>query len=165
LRVIGYANSGDFATMWPSRPAGLRVIGAGYGVNPNLPGQIGHQYTNGQVGASPPQLPSGCPPFGNCDMNSADGLSPQQLAAACGIGGTMDPDQLILDQLGGPGTGAGAVDGVTKMWQGWPQLGNLPIVNALAVIGEALKLPGFGLQYANPPITWPAASDAHGGAA
>jgi hypothetical protein len=27
----------------------------------------------------------GCPPFGQCNMNSADGLTPQQFAAACGI--------------------------------------------------------------------------------
>jgi hypothetical protein len=28
----------------------------------------------------------GCNPFGNCDMNVADGLSPNDFAAACGIG-------------------------------------------------------------------------------
>lgn len=83
-RVIAYANAGDFNSMWRTRPDGLRIIGAGYGRNPNLPGQVAHQYTDGNgYGGG---LPEGCPPFGNCDMNSADGLSAQDFAAACGIG-------------------------------------------------------------------------------
>jgi hypothetical protein len=82
-RIIGYANSYDFFSMWPTRPDGLRVVGAGYGSNPNLPGQVAHQYTDGNgYGGG---LPEGAPPFGNCDMNSADGLSVQDFAAACGI--------------------------------------------------------------------------------
>lgn len=140
-RVIGYANSGDFNAMWPTRPTDLRVIGAGYGGNPNLPGQLAHQYTNGQVGAAPPQLPDGAAPFGPCDMNSADGLSPTDFAAACGIGTeqeeNVDLDQLILDQLGGPNTTA-------ANFPGWPQLGGRTVVDALAAIGEHLGIPGFG---------------------
>jgi len=84
-RIIGYANQGDFNTMWVSRPKGLRVIAASYGSNPLLPGQIAHQYTDGAYGANQ-GLPMGCNPFGNCDMNVADGLSPNDFAAACGIG-------------------------------------------------------------------------------
>lgn len=87
LRVIAYANKSDFYGMWSNRPAGLRVIGAGYGQNPNLPGQIAHQYTDG--GGYGGGLPEGYPPFGNCDMNSADGLNSQQFAAACGVGGPV----------------------------------------------------------------------------
>ncbi|HTQ20354.1 hypothetical protein [Mycobacterium sp.] len=83
-RVIGYANQGDFNSMWPTRPNGLRVIAAGYGSNPLLPGQIAHQYTDGSAGANQ-GLPMGCAPFGNCDMNVADGVSPTDFAAACGI--------------------------------------------------------------------------------
>ncbi|QIS13578.1 hypothetical protein [Nocardia arthritidis] len=83
-RVIGYANRGDLFGMWGDRPEGLRLIGAGYGHDPRLPGQIAHQYTDGSgYGGG---LPEGCPPFGNCDMNSADGLSPEDFAALCGIG-------------------------------------------------------------------------------
>lgn len=52
VRIIGYANAYDFFNMWRVRPAGLRVIGAGYGSNPNLPGQVAHQYTDGS-GYSP----------------------------------------------------------------------------------------------------------------
>ena len=83
-RVIGYANRADFDTMWPTRPDGLAMIGAGYGSNPDLPGQTAHQYTDGQgYGGG---LPEGAPPFGNCDMNSADGLSPEEFASRVGIG-------------------------------------------------------------------------------
>jgi hypothetical protein len=82
-RIIGYANAYDFSTMWRTRPDGLRVIAAGYGSDPNLPRQVAHQYTDG-TGHSP-HLPQGCPPFGSCDMNSADGLTPEEFAAACGI--------------------------------------------------------------------------------
>ena len=83
-RVIGYANLGDARSMWQTRPDKLELIMAGYGQNPNYPGQIAHQYTDGQgYGGG---LPEGCAPFGNCDMNSADGLSPEDFAATCGVG-------------------------------------------------------------------------------
>jgi hypothetical protein len=56
---------------------------AAYGHNPPYPGKVAHQYTDGSgYGGG---LPEGAPPFGRCDMNSADGLTPQQFAAACGI--------------------------------------------------------------------------------
>jgi hypothetical protein len=145
-RIIGYANSFDFYNMWRVRPDGLRVIAAGYGSNPNLPGQVAHQYTDG-TGYSP-NLPQGAPPFGNCDMNSADGLTPQAFAAACGIttnGGWLmaltDDEQAellskvrdIWDQLRGP-------DGA-----GWPQLGrnsqgqDLTPVDAIAAIKQDVE--------------------------
>lgn len=44
----------------------------------------------------------------------------------------------ILDQLGGLGTSRGAD------FPGWPQLNNSTVVNALADIGQALGLPGYG---------------------
>jgi hypothetical protein len=145
-RIIGYANAYDFYNMWRTRPAGLRVIAAGYGSNPDLPGQVAHQYTDG-TGFSP-NLPQGCPPFGNCDMNSADGLTSQEFATACGIntnGGWLmaltDDEQAellskvrdIWDQLRGPG-GAG-----------WPQLGqngegqDLTPVDAIAAIKQDVQ--------------------------
>ena len=123
--------------MWRVRPAGLRVIGAGFGSNPNLPGQVAHQYTDG-TGYSP-NLPQGAPPFGNCDMNSA---------AACGITtngrwlmARTDDEQAELsskvrdtwDQLRGP-NGAG-----------WPQLGqnsqgqDLTPVDAIAAIKQDME--------------------------
>ncbi len=55
------------------------------GVNDTYPypGKVAHQYTDGQgYGGGPPE---GAPPFGRCDMNSADGLTAQQFAQACGI--------------------------------------------------------------------------------
>ncbi|WP_063043997.1 hypothetical protein [Nocardia pseudovaccinii] len=145
-RVIGYANRGDLFSMWPQRPDGLRVIGAGYGANPNLPGQIAHQYTDGRgYGGG---LPEGCAPFGNCDMNAANGLSPEDFAAQCGVGveeefmsvlneaeqrELLDKTRDIWVQLRGP-EGAG-----------WKQLGtnsagqNLTPVDALAEVVDAVQ--------------------------
>ena len=97
LRAIGYANEGDLlgtpttSGMWLNRPSGLRLIGAGYGANPNLPGQIAHQYTNGQGYGAASGLPDGAPPWAQCDMNSADGLSVQAFAAAVGLGAAVTP--------------------------------------------------------------------------
>lgn len=106
-RVIGYANAGDANNMWQHKPPGLRIIGAGYPTDPHLPGQVAHQYTNGTGYGAP--LPQGCPPFGNCDMNSADGLTPQDFAAACGIdttpgGITMATPQDVLNMFHGTHT-------------------------------------------------------------
>jgi hypothetical protein len=84
-RVIGYANLNDERTMWQLKPAHVPMILAGYGTNPNDPNvfKIAHQYTDGQgYGGG---LPEGADPFGNCDMNSADGLSPSQLCQAVGV--------------------------------------------------------------------------------
>lgn len=90
-RVIAYANYGDERTMWQAKPAHLDWILAGYGSNPSDPSlvKLAHQYTDGAVGAG--NLPSGAPPFGNCDMNSADGLSVQAFAAAVGLGAATPP--------------------------------------------------------------------------
>lgn len=86
LRVISYANTGDYG-MWRNHPASLRWVGAGYGRDPHLPNQIAHQYTDGNgYGGG---LPEGAPPFGNCDMNTANGLDSVQFAAACGVGGPV----------------------------------------------------------------------------
>lgn len=69
--------------MWRTKPSGIRLVVAAYGSNPDYPGKVAHQYTDGSgFGFG---LPQGAPPFGNCDMNSADGLTPVQFAAACGI--------------------------------------------------------------------------------
>jgi hypothetical protein len=89
-RVTAYANSGDYWRMWPNPPAGLRWVGAGYPQSPNLPNQIAHQYTDGAANAG--GLPMGAPPFGNCDMNSADNMTPEDLAAALGLGALLIPD-------------------------------------------------------------------------
>jgi hypothetical protein len=44
---------------------------------------VAHQYTDGSgFGGC---LPEGAPPFGNCDMNSADGLAAVEFGRACGI--------------------------------------------------------------------------------
>lgn len=84
-RVIGYANVSDRKQMWQFTPPGIPFILAGYGANPIDTGvvKVAHQYTDGNgYGGG---LPEGAPPFGNCDMNSADGLSVQAFANYCGL--------------------------------------------------------------------------------
>lgn len=86
-RVIGYGNQSDLRTMWQFPGSQIDVIVAGYGANPSSPNpnliKVAHQYTDGQgYGGG---LPEGAPPFGNCDMNSADGLSVEAFAMMCGI--------------------------------------------------------------------------------
>lgn len=145
-RIIGYANAYDFWNMWRVRPPGLRVIAAGYGSNPHLPGQVAHQYTDGS-GYSP-NLPQGAPPFGRCDMNSADGLTPRQFAAACGITGNGGPLMALTDE-----EQAELLTKVREIWDqlrgpdgaGWPQLGqnsqgqNLTPVDAIVAIKDDVE--------------------------
>lgn len=86
-RVIAYGNTYDLNSIWPNKPSGLKLVIAGYGCNPSYPGKIAHQYTDGVVWAG--GLPMGAPPFGNCDFNSADGLSSTAFASVCGVGGPV----------------------------------------------------------------------------
>ncbi|ARQ95470.1 endolysin [Mycobacterium phage Shandong1] len=89
-RVIGYGNAGDLDRLWPRKPAGVRLVVAGYGRLPTYPGMIAHQYTDGTGWGRKTGLPDGAPPFGNCDMNAANGLTATQFAAALGIDTTED---------------------------------------------------------------------------
>lgn len=143
-RVIGYANRGDYDAMWRTPPRGLRIIGAGYGRNPRLPGQIAHQYTDGQGFGD--GLPEGAPPFGDCDMNTTP-LSPAEFASACGIT-TGGPAMAALDE----NEQRELLEKVREIWTqlrgpdgaGWAQLGDnaagqhLTPVDKLAEIGDAL---------------------------
>jgi hypothetical protein len=82
-KVIGYGNVGDLKSLWPNKPPGIRLVVAAYGRNPPYPGKVAHQYTDGSgFGGG---LPAGAPPFGRCDMNSADGLTAVEFSRACGI--------------------------------------------------------------------------------
>lgn len=90
-RVIGYANSYDYYSMWPSHPPNLHLVAAGYGQSPNLPNQIAHQYTDGTGFGAASGLPDGAPPWVSCDMNSADGLSVGAFAGLVGVGATPPP--------------------------------------------------------------------------
>jgi hypothetical protein len=99
-RVIGYGNVGDLNTLWPRKPRGIRLVIAAYGHNPPYPGKVAHQYTNGEGYGD--GLPEGAPPFGRCDMNSADGLTPEEFARACGITATDSaPIQLAKSRFRG----------------------------------------------------------------
>lgn len=88
-RVIGYGNVGDLDNLWPHKPPGVRLVVAAYGHNPPYPGKVAHQYTDGTGHGD--GLPAAAPPFGGCDMNSADGLAPSAFADACGIVGAKPP--------------------------------------------------------------------------
>ncbi len=104
-RVIGYGDVGDLNRMWPVKPDGIRLIIAAYGSNPDYPGKVAHQYTDGQgYGGG---LPEGAPPFGNCDMNSADGLSVEAFARACGLdvpGAVLPPPDTLVSARRGRGS-------------------------------------------------------------
>lgn len=89
-RVIGYLNPND-AHIWPTRPP-IGWVVPSYGAPPRFPAgcedmaaqMLAHQYTDGQgYGGG---LPEGAPPFGNCDMNAANGRDAWELRDACGIG-------------------------------------------------------------------------------
>lgn len=73
-RVIGYGNVGDLNGLWPSKN-GCKLIVANYSYNPVYPDKIAHQFSDNYP----------CPPFGTCDMNSADGYMVAQFMAQLGI--------------------------------------------------------------------------------
>lgn len=77
LRVIGYGNRSDLDSLWPRKPAGIRLVVAAYGSNPAYPGKLAHQYGD--------NVP--CAPFGPCDGNSADGLDVAAVKDALGLTG------------------------------------------------------------------------------
>lgn len=77
-RVIGYGNAGDLQSIWPDRKD-AHIILANYGANPPFPGKIAHQFSDHYPTA----------PFGNCDINSADGMTPGQFAAVLGLHATQ----------------------------------------------------------------------------
>jgi peptidoglycan hydrolase-like protein with peptidoglycan-binding domain len=70
-RVIGYGNTGDLDALWPSKPPGVRLVVAAYGSNPPYPGKFAHQFSDAYT----------VPPFGPCDINSADGMGAADLEA------------------------------------------------------------------------------------
>jgi hypothetical protein len=86
-RVLAYANRGDFAVLFPSRPSWLKLVVAGYSsVQPVFPNMIGWQYSDGEARWSVPAgYPRSTPPFGACDHNVFPFHTPQQLAVALGV--------------------------------------------------------------------------------
>lgn len=74
-RVIGYGNAGDLDTLWRHKPKGMRIVLANYSSNTPYPGEIIHQYSSHYD----------IPGLGFVDVNSADGLSPRQLARKLGL--------------------------------------------------------------------------------
>jgi hypothetical protein len=74
-RILGYANAYDFASLWPKRRSTLRTVLANYTSNPPFPGKVAHQFSDHFH----------VPPFGYCDINSADGYTPAALARKLGL--------------------------------------------------------------------------------
>jgi hypothetical protein len=72
-RVLGYGNSGDLLTLWVRR-GNIKLIVAAYGSNPAFPNRLAHQFLDSYTGDG---LPAG-------DINSADGLTSKEFAAAVG---------------------------------------------------------------------------------
>ena len=144
-RVIAYANLGDERSMWKFKPEHLEWILAGYGANPYDPSliKLAHQYTDGQGYGAASGLPDGCPPFGQCDMNSADGLDPVAFAAACGIN---TQENAVSNPPAIPKPADEATE-VSQLWDQelirWDCLGGHTVVEALAAIGAKLGIDGF----------------------
>jgi peptidoglycan hydrolase-like protein with peptidoglycan-binding domain len=80
-RVVGYGTTSDLNSLWPTRPAGIRVVIAAYGSDPGYPGKYARQYTDNGA----------CVPFGACDMNSADGMSQYDLQNMYGFSDAGTP--------------------------------------------------------------------------
>lgn len=73
-RVIAYGNAGDLNNLFPQR-GDIGIDLANYSGNPDFPYKLCHQFSDKY----------NTPPFGACDMNSADGMTPAQFAAALGL--------------------------------------------------------------------------------
>lgn len=73
-RVVVYGNVGDLTSMAPN-VGDAQFIVAAYGLNPEYAGKIAHQFGDHYFTA----------PFGYCDINSADGLTPEEFAVALGL--------------------------------------------------------------------------------
>lgn len=84
-RVIGYGNYGDLTGLWAQR-GDAKIILANYSSNPAFPNKIAHQFSSTFY----------VPPFGKCDINSADGYSPEQFAIALGIAGTHSAPKPVV---------------------------------------------------------------------
>ena len=144
-RVIAYANVSDERTMWQAKPSDIDWILAGYGANPYDPSlvKLAHQYTDGNGYGAQSGLPDGCEPFGNCDMNSADGINAEQFANLCGIDTTGAP-VANPPSITKPGDSHAQV---SELWDQeltrWDMLGGHTVVEALALIGAKLGVDGF----------------------
>lgn len=98
-RVIGYGNTSDLNALWPSKPAGVRLIIAAYGSNPGYPGKFAHQFTDH----------ANTPPFGPSDLSSADGMSAHDLQVMFGMATGPAPPPPV-----GPAAPAGQMPGTRK---------------------------------------------------
>lgn len=120
-RVIGYGNTYDLNSLWPTKPDGIRLVVAAYGSNPDYPGKIAHQFTDGTVDRV------WVPPFGYADVNSADGLDSLTLATQLGVYTQPVPNAIDLVYANNPWLGNRITQGsnVTPDGKGqWAQFDN-----------------------------------------
>ncbi|AVP71347.1 glycoside hydrolase family 25 domain-containing protein [Prescottella equi] len=147
-RVCAYLNPND-AHIWRTRPEGLRYVVPSYGALPRFgpglddvrTGMFAHQYTDGQgFGGG---LPEGAAPFGNCDMNAANGLDSNQVRELLGLNPAPIPAPQEDDDMAfTEADRAMLVDVFTQLRgpdaKGWAQLGknekgeDLSLVDAVA---------------------------------
>lgn len=80
-RVVVYGNANDLNALYPGRPSSVRIVLANYSSNPAFPGKWAHQFSSSY----------NVPPFGACDINSADGYTVPQLAASLGVNLSTTP--------------------------------------------------------------------------
>lgn len=107
-RVIGYGNTGDLNSLWPHKPPGIRLVVAAFGSNPDYPGKIAHQFADNY----------NTPPFGPCDINSADGMDADAFCTAIGVGSAPTPTPPPTpDSI--PDMAFGQTSDTIKRLQGW----------------------------------------------
>ena len=92
-RVVGYGNVSDLNALWPAKPKGMRIVVAAYGSNPGYPNKFAHQFADN----------ANIAPFGPSDLNSADGMSINDLLAMYGFSATHPATPPVQS----PGTKAG----------------------------------------------------------
>lgn len=139
-RVVGYGNVHDLDTLWPSKPAGLRVVVAAYGSNPGYPGKYAHQFRDDAP----------VPPFGPSDLNSADGMSAHDLQVMYGLAApprTAAPPRRHVVPAGNTRTLAQAVapaeaHDVIALSRTILSTQNLAVLNAYAALNATLRAAG-----------------------
>jgi peptidoglycan hydrolase-like protein with peptidoglycan-binding domain len=137
-RVIGYGNVGDLNGLWPHKPPGIRLIIAAYGSNPDYPGKLGHQFTDGQTADH-----LFVPPFGFADVNSADGYDVDAFCAAIGLAGGDPVVPGPLPPPPPPGAGPGSIPDMAFGQQN-PQIAHLQSwCNAMFPAYSHLPVTGF----------------------
>lgn len=156
-RVIGYANTGDWASCWPQR-GDVPMVVAKYSSTPSdLIGSaqcIGWQYSDGDAKWPVPSgYPRSTPPFGPCDHNVFGFASADAMALWFGTGETTQPDDSVKvdDDMAKLGqTPDGRLWKYDGIWRTWVQRGKWPQVAFARVRdGQDLTVQPFAYEDAD----------------